>query len=265
MLTSEIVKRVFKQCLDDNCPQIAASLAYATLLGLIPLVVIIYKVYTTVLIDPALQMKAQAFVFNSLTPETAEQVRQYLVDSAIKANRINFIGISMLVASVVLLMHTIDTALNGIWKISAPRNLVRRVLVYLALLIFGPLALTFSLFISTYIASLPLIADILDTTIDTHLFSFLPFVISWLAFSFLYKWVPDCEVKWSHAISGATFTVCLLELAKVGFTLYVSNFHTYELLYGALAAIPLLLIWIYLTWLIVLIGAEIAHFMQLEE
>ena len=78
----------------------------------------------------------------------------------------------------------------------------------------------------------------------------------------LYKWVPDCEVRWQHAISGATVAVCLFEISKSVFTFYVSHFPTYEILYGALASIPLLLIWIYLTWLIVLIGAEITHFMK---
>lgn len=83
-----------------------------------------------------------------------------------------------------------------------------------------------------------------------------------MAFTMLYKWVPDCQVRWSHAFVGATFAVCFFEVAKVGFTLFVSYFPSYELLYGALAAIPLLLIWIYLTWVIVLLGAEIAYFME---
>ena len=78
----------------------------------------------------------------------------------------------------------------------------------------------------------------------------------------LYKWIPNCNVSWLNAFSGATLAVFLFEMAKTGFTLYISYFPSYELLYGALAAIPLLLIWIYLTWLIVLIGAEVAHFME---
>jgi len=262
MPLSEDIKSIFKQCLDDNCPQIAASLAYATLLGIIPLVVIIYKIYTATFIDPALQLQAQTFIYQSLTPETAEQVRQYLFDSAAKASSINFIGFLMLLGSVIILMHTIDTALNSIWKIHKPRNFVRRLLVYLALLIFGPLAIILSLFVSTYIASLPLIMEVLGKTSGGYFLSWLPFVIFWVAFTGLYKWVPDCDVKWLHAISGATFAAFFYEIAKYAFTLYVSNFQIYELLYGALAAIPLLLIWIYLTWLIVLIGAEISHFMK---
>ena len=265
MFTRQTFKSIFNQCIDDRCPQIAASLAYATLLALIPLTVLIYKIYTTTLIDPVLQLKAQAFVFDSLSPTTAEQVRQYLFESAIQASSINIIGLFMLLISVVVMMYTIDTALNSIWKINTPRYLIRRIFVYLALLIFGPLAISFSLFASTYIASLPLIASLLGESVEKGLFSWLPFVVLWAAFTMLYKWIPDCKVRWLHAFSGATFAVCLFEIAKTIFTLYVSYFPNYELLYGALAAIPLLLIWIYLTWLIVLIGAEIAHFMQIAD
>ena len=265
MISIQAFKSIFKQCIDDRCPQIAASLAYATLLALIPLTVLIYKIYTTAFIDPVLQLKAQAFVFDSLSPATAEQVRQYLFESAMQASSINIIGLFMLLISVVVMMYTIDSALNSIWKINTPRYLIRRIFVYLALLIFGPLAISFSLFASTYIASLPLITSILGESVEKGLFNWLPFVVLWAAFTMLYKWVPDCKVRWLHAFSGATFAVCILEIAKGGFTLYVSYFPSYELLYGALAAIPLLLIWIYLTWLIVLIGAEIAHFMQIAD
>lgn len=248
--------------MDDHCPQIAASLAYATLLALIPLTVLIYKIYSTAFANLTWQLKAQELIFDSLSPTTVEQVRQYLFDSAAQASGINIIGFVMLFISVVIMMYTIDSALNSIWKINKPRYLVRRVFVYVALLIFGPLAISFSIFVSTYLASLPLITEYLGKTVDNGIFNLLPFVITWVAFTMLYKWVPDCEVKWLHAFSGGSIAACLFEIAKSGFTLYVSYFPTYKLLYGALASIPLLLIWIYLTWLIVLIGAEIAHYMK---
>lgn len=262
MFNRKIFKSIFKECIDDHCPQIAAALAYATLLALIPLTVLSYKIYTTAFIDPVWQVKVQAFVFESLTPNSAEQVKKYIFDSALQASSINIIGLFMLLISVLVMMNTIDSALNRIWKIHTPRHLVRRILVYLALLIFGPLTIFFSLFVSTYVASLPLITGYVGEIADTGVLGWLPFIILWTAFTMLYKWVPYCEVRWLHAFVGGAIASFLLEIAKNGFTLYVSNFQTYELLYGALASIPLLLIWIYLTWLIVLIGAEITHFMQ---
>ena len=265
MFTSQILKNIYKQCIEDRCPQIAASLAYATLLALIPLTVLISKISTTAFIDPALQLKAQAFIFKSLSPSTAEQVRQYLFSSAIQTSSINILGFFMLLISVIIMMYTIDSALNSIWKIHTPRYLVRRFFVYLALLIFGPLAISFSFLVSTYVASMSLVTEVFGGTIDGGVFNWLSFVVLWTAFTMLYRWVPDCKVRWLHAFTGATFAVFILEIAKSAFALYVSYIPTYELLYGALASIPLLLIWIYLTWLIVLIGAEIAHFMKLPD
>lgn len=265
MFSSQVLKSIIKQCIDDRCPQIAASLAYATLLAIIPLSVIIYKIYTTAFITPDWQQKSQTFIFESFTPTTAEQVRQYLFDSAVQANSINLIGLLMLLISVLVMMYTIDTALNSIWKINTPRHIVRRIFVYLALLVFGPLTISFSLFASTYLASLPFISGFLGESIESSLLNWLPFIVSWLAFTLLYKWVPDCKVDWRQAFLGGSFAVVLSEIAKSGFILYVSYFKVYELLYGALAAIPLLLIWIYLTWIIVLIGAEIAYFLRAEK
>jgi len=257
----KVVKRIYHQCIDDNCPQIAASLAYATLLALIPITVLIYKIYTTAFISPDLQIKVQNFVFESLTPSTALQVQQYLLESAVHASSINLVGLLMLLISVVIMMYTIDSALNTIWKIKLSRNIFRRFFVYIALLIFGPLAMSFSIFAGSYIASLSLVTTLLGKSVNSGIMSWLPFLVSWVAFTMLYKWVPDCKVRWLDALSGATFAVLLFELAKWGFTLYLGYFNTYELIYGALASIPLLLMWIYFTWLIVLIGAEVAHFM----
>ena len=265
MFTNRIIKDIFQRCIDDRCPQIAASLAYATLLALVPLTILIYKIFSTAFINPILQLKTQTFIFNSLSPSTAEEVREYLLNDAIQSIGLNFFGFIMLLVSVIVMMSTIDSALNSIWKINTRRYLLRRVFVYITLLLFGPLAISFSLFVSTYLASLPLIGGYLGKSIDYGFFSWVPFAILWAAFTLLFKWIPDCKVKWLHAFSGATFAVCLFEIAKAGFTLYVNYFPSYELLYGALAAIPLLLIWIYLTWLIVLIGAEIAHFMQITD
>jgi len=255
MYKSRVFKNIFKQCISDRCPQIAALLAYATFLALIPLTVLTYKIYSAASIDQLWQLKIQVFVFDSLTPDTAEQVKNYLFESAIQASSINILGLFMFLISVFIMLSTIDSALNTIWKINTQRHIVHRLLVYLTLLVFGPLAIFFRLFVSTYVASLPLLAGFIGGIVEVGIFNWLPFVTLWLAFTMLYKWVPYFEVSWRHAFSGATIAVCLLEIAKSAFTLYVSYFYTYYFLYCAFASIPLLLIWIYLTLLIVLIGA----------
>ena len=265
MISKYVLKSIFTRCIEDRCPQIAASLAYATLLSLIPLTVILYKIFITLVADASWQLKVQDFVFKSLAPTTADQVKDYFLNSAVQANSLNYFSLLMLLVSVIAMIYTIDKALNSIWHIHKPRYVIRRIFVYLVLLIFGPLAISFSIFISTYFASLPLISKISGIVYDSGSFFWLPVVILWVAFTMLYKWVPDSEIKWSHAFSGATVAVTLFEIAKHGFALYISYFPLYELLYGALASIPLMLIWIYLIWLIVLLGAEITHFLQIPD
>lgn len=261
-ISGKVFINLFRQCMKDRCPQIAASLAYTTLLALIPISILIYKIFSSTFVNSEWLLKVQSFVFESLSPATAEQARKYLFESALNANGINIFGILMLIFSAVIMMYTIDSALNSIWKINKPRYIVRRVLVYLLILVFGPLAISISLFVSTYLASLPVLEQLFGKAIDETMPQWLPFVVIWLAFTMLYKWAPDCEVKWQNAISGATVAAILFSLAKGIFALYVSFVPTYQIFYGALASIPLLLIWIYLTWLTVLFGAEITHLME---
>lgn len=263
--------RAFLQCLYkhfifNRCPQTAASLAYATLLALIPTTVLVYKLFAELHVLPDWGEKAQQFVFQILSPAVGDHVRQYMLKTAMQANSLNILGMTMLLLSVILVMYTIDAALNNIWQIHRPRYLVRRVLVYLALLIFGPIAIAFSLFVSTYLASLPILAEMFGHSMDQkHLLGWLPFLVTFVAFTVLYQWVPDAKIRLAHSLIGGVAAALLFEIAKRSFTVYVSYFPTYELLYGALASIPLLLIWIYLTWLIVLVGGEITHCLWMQD
>lgn len=187
MVINHILKSIFKQFVDDRCPQIAAALAYTTLLTLIPLTVLIYKVFSTAFVNPALQVKTQTFIFDSLSPSMAQEVQQYLLDGATQGSSLGLFGIFTLLISVIIMMYTIDTALNSIWKIHSPGYLVRRIFVYLALLIFGPLAISFSLFASTYVASLPLMISIFGESFNHGIFN-------WLPLSF-YGWHLPCCIN----------------------------------------------------------------------
>lgn len=262
----DFIECLYKHFIANRCPQTAASLAYATLLALIPSTVLVYKLFASLAVLPDWGERAQEFVFHILSPAVGDHVRQYMLKTAMQATGLNVLGLLMLLVSVILVMYTIDAALNNIWQIHRPRYLVRRVLVYLAILIFGPIAIAFSLFLSTYLASLPVLAQIFGHTVDEKtILAWLPFLVTLVAFTILYQWVPDAKVRLLHSVIGGLIAALLFEIAKRGFTLYVSYFPTYELLYGALASIPLLLIWIYLTWLIVLVGGEITHCLWLKE
>jgi len=254
------IKQLVNQFIDDRCPQTAASLAYTSLLALVPLTIVIYKIFSSGIILPEWGQLLEQFVFNNFTPAVADQVHNFIIDSAIQADGLNFAGILMLLVSVLVMMYTIDKAINNIWRIHRPRHIFRRISVYLLILVFGPIAMASSLFISTYLASLPLISQFMEISIiESDIVQWIPFIVSLVAFTSLYKWVPDVPVSSKHALVGGVIAAVLFDIAKYGFSVYVNSVSSYKLIYGALAAMPLLLIWIYLVWLIVLIGAEISH------
>ena len=257
--------QIFLHCirqrfLADRCPQTASSLAYISLLALIPMGVLAYKLLSALHLLPVVA-EIQRLFLHLLTPAVAEQVREYFVYSASHVRGITLFGLLTLCVSVMVMMYTIDVAINRIWHIHKPRHLWRRILVYLTILIFGPLSIALSLVISTYLESVAVIRQLYELPLpgSSSMVDLLPLLFIPMAFALLYKLVPDTLVPWRHAIMGGLVAGLLFELAKQGFTLYVLHFATYQKLYGALAVIPLLLIWIYLTWAIVLFGAVVSH------
>ena len=178
---------------------------------------------------------------------------------ATKASQLTITGICILLIIAILLMSTIDNALNTIWRIKKRRNPVGRFLVYWAVLTLGPMLVGVGLISTSYLLSLPVLNEV-DATfgfeIKKNLLSSLPFLTTSIAFSILYILIPNCFVSGRHAFVGGFAAAIFFELAKYGFGIYVKTMTTYETIYGAIAIIPLFLIWIYLSWVIVLLGAH---------
>ena len=158
-----------------------------------------------------------------------------------------------------MLMATIDNALNRVWYVTKKRSPVARLLVYWAMLTMGPLLIGIGLASTSYLLSLPMIADY-DSSfkITATLLSWLPFLTTSIAFSLLYILVPNCYVPKQHAVTGGIICAMLFELAKYSFGIYVRSMPTYQNIYGAVSIIPLFLIWIYVSWTIVLFGANLS-------
>ena len=158
-------------------------------------------------------------------------------------------------------MLTIDHTLNDIWRVSVKRPLGQRILVYWAALTLGPLVMGASLAITSYVLTasrgwLPDLADGVNLALDT-----VQFVLMMLGLTLLYRFVPNTPVKWKHALAGGLFVAVCLALAKQMLGWYLSRIPTYSMIYGAFATVPILLLWIYLSWLIVLFGAVIAAYL----
>ena len=185
----------------------------------------------------------------------------YLTQFSRQANKLGVVGLAALLVTAIALILTIDRTLNGIWRVKKARPLTQRVLIYWAAITLGPLLLAASLALTTYVvsASAGLVGKMpMSVRFLLDLFQF--FLVA-AGLAGLYRYVPNTFVLWSHAWAGGVFAAASLELAKKALSLYLSNVPTYSLIYGAFATLPILLVWVYVAWVIVLMGAVIAAYL----
>lgn len=248
----------FRQFYQHRGLQIASSLAYATLLSLVPLVTVMFGFLGGLPVFDKIGDTVQTFIFNNFVPTFGGMIQSYLTGFSQKASQLTVTGLSVLFIIALMLMATIENALNSIWHVHDRRNPAARFLVYWAILSLGPVLLGIGLFSTTYLLSLPLVAEVGGTLgLQKKILSFLPFLTTSIAFTLMYVLIPNCFVYKRHALTGGIIAAVLFELAKHGFGFYVKEVATYETIYGTLAAIPVFLIWIYTSWVILILGAHI--------
>ncbi|MBM2829441.1 MAG: rane protein [Gammaproteobacteria bacterium] len=240
--------------------QTASALAYTTLLSIVPLVGVMFSFFGHLPVFKDISEIMQEFVFSNFVPEFGQTVREYLINFSVKASQLTVTGIIILVVVALLLMETIDSALNHIWHVRDKRKPVTRFFIYLAVLTIGPVLIGAGFYSTSYLLSLPVI-DTVDASLrfKGRLLASLPFFTTSIAFILLYILVPACYVGRRNAIIGGVTAALMFEVAKYSFGIYVKAVPAYEMIYGALAVMPLFLVWIYLSWLIVLLGAQITY------
>ncbi len=244
-------------------PQNAASLAYTTLLSVVPLMAVLLSIISAMSIGDRAGEMIQDFIFKNFVPAAGESIRQYLLEFTSKASQLSGIGSIFLFVVALMLMSSIDSALNTIWEVRKKRNLVSKFTVYWVILSLGPVAIVASILATSYLITLPLISEAASSGIGRQLFSLIPIGFSVAGFTLMYMLVPNRRVNFGHAIFGGLLAALLFEFAKYAFAAYFTKFNSYQAIYGALAAIPIFMIWIYLSWLIVLIGAEFTHCLEI--
>jgi membrane protein len=246
-----------RQFYDQRGLQVASSLAYTTLLSLVPLLTVMFAFAGGLPVFERVSDTIQGFIFQNFVPAFGNTVESYLSEFSQKARRLTVTGAFTLVVVALLLMNTIDGAFNYIWRVRTRRNAAYRFLVYWAMLTLGPVLVGTGIVATSYVLSLPVVSDV-DTSfgLRARLIATLPFLTTATAFTLLYSLVPNTRVLWRHAIIGAVAAAVLFELAKTGFGIYVRSVST-EAIYGAIAVIPLFLVWLYTSWVIVLLGAYI--------
>lgn len=235
----------------------AGYLAYVTLLSLVPLVTVVFSVFTAFPVFVGVTDKVKHFIFRNFVPATGDVVQTYLDEFVSNSSKMSAVGIIALVVVALLLISAVDKTLNHIWRSQRRRPAVVSFAIYWMILTLGPLLAGASLVTSSYLLSLKLLTDTGINGVLDNLLLLFPFVLSSLAFWLLYSVVPTERVPTLHALSGALIAALLFEISKKVFTLYITFFPSYQVIYGALAVIPILFVWVYLSWCIVLFGAEV--------
>jgi membrane protein len=252
----EFVVALVNRFREERATQTAGSLTYTTLLALVPLFTVALAVATAFPVFDAWIAALQRFVTGNLLPNTSavtmvmEQVNTFTHN----VGRLTAIGVVGFAVTSVMLMLTVDNALNRIFRVQRRRSLMQNVFVYWAVITLGPLLVGASLS-ATYLAVRQSFGALeLDVLADAAL-RVLPFLFTCGALVLLYGIVPARPVDWRHALAGGILAAVGFEIAKRGFALYLTRVTTYKLIYGAFATLPIFLVWLYLSWLVVLTGA----------
>ncbi|HIP53541.1 MAG TPA: virulence factor BrkB family protein [Chromatiales bacterium] len=244
----------------DEALENAAALSYTTLLSLVPLMTVTLAIFSAFPVSERVSQEVQDFVFQNFVPTSGELVQSYLQEFAAKASHLTGVGSAFLLVVALLLMSNIDRSINSIWHVKKKRSPLNTFMVYWAILSLGPILMGISVALTSYIVSLPFFAGAAETVaIRSTLLAVLPLLVSVVAFTLLYLVVPNRRVPMRHAVAGGVVAAVLFEVAKRSFALYVTYFPTYEAIYGAMAMVPIFLIWLYLSWSVTLLGAEFTH------
>ncbi|MFM0059645.1 YihY family inner membrane protein [Paraburkholderia phytofirmans] len=246
---------------EDRIPQVAGSLTFTTMLSLVPLATVAFALFTAFPIFASFQMSLQIFLADHLMPaQLNSQIFNYLNQFASKAKGLTTIGMIFLFVTAVMTMMTVESAFNVIWRVRKARPIAQRILVYWAIITLGPILIGVSLSISSYLftQSMTFTAAQRMTPVIEWALTGAALPLTAVAFTILYVYLPNCRVEWRDAVIGGVTAAIAFELAKRGFGYYVRRIPTYTAVYGAFAAVPLFLVWMYLCWFITLAGAMIA-------
>jgi membrane protein len=245
-----------KRCREDSITISAGHLAYVTLLSLVPFIMVTFTIMSAFPAFASVRTKLEHFVFSNFVPTASDVVHKYMTDFVGNASQMSAIGILSLLVVALLLISNVDKTLNRIWRTQSDRPIIYTFAIYWMVITLGPMLIGSSVVVSSYLTGLAAFTEEYTPGLGTFLLSLVPSGAAMLAFAILYMVVPNRRVYARHALAGAVVATIAFEMTKSGFALYVTNFPSYELIYGALAVVPILFIWVYLSWIIVLFGAE---------
>jgi membrane protein len=250
---------LWQRFIDDKCFETAGALSYTTLVSLVPLIVASLAIFAAFPAFADARGTLIDFAFNNFVPAAGQHLQDYLDSFADNASKLTGISVLVMFFSALSMMVSIEDRMNRIWRVQRQRGWVSRLLLYWAALTLGPVLVVGGVAVASFATALPLLNDAAASiNLKERLVSVLPFVVTFLTLMLIYMAVPNRRVYWRNAAIGALMGAVLFEIARWGFARFIHQAHTYQQIYGAIAALPIFLLWIYLSWVIVILCASVA-------
>lgn len=256
-------EQLVRQFLDYDCPSRAGALTYTTLFAVVPMMTVAYVMLSIMPAYDGVAERIESFVFQNFVPTSSTVVQEYLGEFSNRARGLSVIGFAFLFITTFMLLVTIEGTFNTIWQVADRRRGLQRFLVYWGVMSLGPPMIMGGILISVYLTSLPLVTDLDVFGLGSAFLGYLPMILTCLGFTVLYKAMPNTQVLLVHAFVGGLLTMGALELAKNLFNMVVAN-SSFTSIYGAFAAVPFFLFWMYMVWVLILSGAIFVRTLALE-
>ncbi len=246
-----------KRAQNDTVFRVASSLAYTSLIAIVPLFAIGLAIFSAFPVFASIRDQLETFLFQHLTPEFEQEVNQYFASIVQNAGQLTTIGVVGIALTSILLLSTIENSFNFIFKVTQPRHITTKITLYWTVITLGPLLFGTALSMRGYFYTLQKIV-VVDGETGQFLFRYLiPPAITVISLMLVYVLVPNKKVGLTSALIGAVVAVVLFWFLRQVFGAAILHNATYKTLYGAMAVIPVFLIWMYLSWAVVIFGAVV--------
>lgn len=253
---------LWRRFLDDRLFEAAGALSFTTLFALVPLSMVVFGVISAFPVFDKWSVQLSDYIFSNFVPNSARAVEGYLRQLTSNTGQLTAAGTIALVVSLLITLSSVETTFNRIWRVPTARPKFSRFLVYWTVLTLGALVAASSLALSTQLFALAIFETAPGRLLEAVMIWFAPMAIELLCFAAIFKVVPHRTVNWRHAIAGALLSVVIFELVKQGMGLYFGRFGNYQKIYGPLAVVPIMMLYIYMSWVAILLGASFSSSMS---
>ncbi len=255
--TSEFLFFLAKRAKNDTIFRVAASLSYTSLIAIVPLLAIGLAIFSAFPVFSSARVQIEEFLMQNFIPSIEQEISQYLTEFVNAAAQLTTIGVVGLAITAILLLSTIENSLNFIFKVTRPRRFTTKITLYWTVITLGPLLLGATFSLRGYLFTLQKFMPNEIESGSILISNLLPAFINMILLVLVYVLVPNKKVHIKNAFVGSLIAVILFWVLRKGFSIFFSMTVTYKILYGALATIPVFLIWMYLVWAVVIFGAVV--------